>query len=323
MKNILSISGITPEADVTTENAMPKPVITQEPIKHSDNIFDIRNDIAKDLKMLDECTGMLTHENSIYVDKVQNFFVDSVSKLGPAIQNIKDRLFQKKDTYTIKISELEKYGRANKEIKSLSFSKYENMQIPVMLGTDSDYLTISQKLKEFPKSINVINRIVSDYTLKIEKLMNTDSEERKVLKDYHTATGDVYEESYKFEKLIDSIVNGKSSKDTMELQYLIPNFSNLDTIKNNFKDVCNNIHLSDIDLLENNIQNLVDSVGTWSRIVKGQEDTRHSKNAVTSIRDGIKGIANIITSLGILLSTTFQFVTFYNRMIVLLENKVS
>jgi len=320
MKNILDITETSTNGLLTVENSVSLPEDTRIV---GDDILTIQNSLGVKTKKLDECTGILTFENTTYIDFLKLFYIDSVKAIGVAIDDIKNKLFKKKTVFTFLINDLDSHSTANNRIKELRFSKYEKMLLPVMLGTDSDYLTISNVLKEFPKSIDTINNLVLDYTNKIERMLNSDSEDRLMLKDYEGINDSIHNQNLELNKLVDKLVNPKSTNDLMRLEHLLPNFNILDNIKDNFKNICKEINSKDLVSLEHNISLLVNSIAVWSRVVKKQGNTRHSKQAVRDFSHGIKWLAESITTVSILLTSTQQFITFYNRSIVLLENKVS
>ena len=314
MKNVLDFDSSEPIEELTVENS--------NQLKYTyDNIGMVAEEFKKDLPILEQYVGILTVEDASYVSKLKPFFIDGVQKIVSATQELKDKFLLKDDVFKDKIKDLEKYGRSNKDIKNLKFSKYEDMQVPVMLGTNVDYLKASQKLIKFSSYIPNLNKAINGFISNLEQMMNEKSDDRLVLRKHDDRYFNIVEAKSETSDLIRELVNSKSKNDMMKITYLLPNFHSVDTIRDNFTNICKELHKADISKLDDNVNTLVKTIETWQRVLKKQDDTRHSAYMVSDIKDNTVHIAELTTNIGMLITITFQYITFYNRMIAELAEK--
>ncbi len=314
MKNVLAY-GSSNNEELTNENS----VKTECDVNA--NIAVTLEQFKKDLPLLEQYSGMLTVEDASYVNKLKPFFIDGVQKIIAVTQELKEKFLLRDDVFKDKINDLNKYSKHNRDIKNLKFSKYEDMLVPVMLGTNIDYLKASQQLIKFPVYINGLNQVVLDFIANLEQMMNEKSDDRLVLRKHDDRYFNIVDAKSKTSNLIFELVNSKSKNDMMKITYLLPNFNSLDTIKDNFTNVCKEISKANISELDKNITILVQTIETWQRVLKKQDDTRHSNYMVSDIKDNTVHIAELTTNIGMLITITFQYITFYNRMVAELSEK--
>jgi len=290
------------------------------------SVLTIENSLSTlqyDIKMVHQYAGILTTEDAIYINRLKPFFIDGVEKIIGTMSDLKDKLFMKSDVFKDKINDLNKYSASNKNIKNLKFSTYSDMLLPVMLGTNVDYLKASQQLLKFPSYINGLNDTIQDFIHNLEQMMNEHSMDRLTLRKHDDRYFNILEAKSETSGLIQVLVNTKANSDQMKLEYLLPNFVSLDTIRDNFITVCKELNSIDITKLEVNVDTLVKTIGTWQRVLKDQDDTRHSAYMVDDIKNNTVHIAELVTNIGMLITLTFQYITFYNRMVVVLADKTT
>ena len=288
--------------------------------RDSSNLAIVLEDFKQQLPIMDQYVGMLTTEDS-YVSKLKPFFIDGVHKIVESMSELKDRLFMRSDVFKDKIDDLNKYGRFNKDIKSLTYSKYSEMQLPVMLGTNVNYLVASQKLIKFPSYIAGLDTVINDFINNLEMMMNEKYDDRLVLRKFDNRYYNIVEVKSETSNLIFSLVNSRANNDMMKLENLLPNFTSLDTIKDNFVNICKELNKADISKLEKSVETLVNTIDTWQRVIKRQDDTRHSNYMVEDIKNNTVHIAELVTNIGMLITITFQYITFYNRAVAELQEK--
>lgn len=314
MKNVLDFNSSDNE-EVTIENSV------NTSYKDNNNLAVVLNEFKKDLPMLEQYTGILTVEDALYVSKLKPFFIEGVQKIVITTQELKEKFLMKDDVFKDKIRDLEKYGKANRDIKNLKFSKYEDMLVPVMMGTDLDYLKASQKLIKFPEYIVGLNQVILDFITNLEQMMNEKSDDRLTLRKHDDRFFNIVDAKVDTSNLIYELVNSKSKDDMMKVTHLLPNFNSVDTIRDNFTNVCKAINKANISELDKNVSLLVQTIDTWQRVLKKQDDTRHSNYMVSDIKDNTTHIAELTTNIGMLITITFQYITFYNRLIAELSSK--
>lgn len=313
IKNIFDITdiAISKEEDIV--------ISKEERLTTEDSLSMLQREIVT----VNQYVEMLTKEDAVYVEKLKPFFIDSVQKIVGTFNDLKDKLFMKSDVFKDKINDLNTFGKFNRDVKTLKFSKYNDMMLPVMLGTNANYLVASQKLIKFPEYIDGLNIVITKFVNNLEQMMNEKSDDRLALRKFDDRYFDIANTSSETGRLVSELVNSKANNDMMKLEYLLPNFTSLDTIRDNFIIVCQKLNKADISKLEDNVSMLVKAIDTWQRALKNQDDTRHSSYMVGDIKTNIIHIAELVTNMGMLITITFQYTTFYNRTVAELHSKIT
>lgn len=282
------------------------------------NVSDFNTFLNKDIENLDGYCAILTTENA-YVDKIKPFFADGVAVVSNKLYEFSNVWFRDQ-VFKSRSKELMRLNKDLRTIESIEFFKVRKMHLPIPLGMSGTYYENSSKFETLVEDIEGLRKSMKSFHLYLQDIMAEGSEKR--LKLHAFPTMDLHDSSNTFKDKIDSMITSKSMDDTKAVEELIPNMTTVAITRDNYRKVCDELTKTNaIGLMQKDLVELTETVKLWSKVVKSQDNTRHSKNVIYDIKEFVGTLAKATTHMGTAIALLDQQTIFFIKGVDKLKSK--